>query len=333
MRTPARLSLYGLVLIVVFAVAAVTARAVVPRSTVESWTREAATASHHGASTNHGAPSNHGSAAVADRTASQDGLGLSLAQSGYRLTDVGAPTATGARGTLRLTVTGPDERPVTDFAVNHEKRLHLIVVRADGSHFRHVHPTLDGRGVWTIPWAWQAAGSYRVYADFVPKATGDGITLSTNVQVTGRDEPAPATRPTTSATTGGYTVTAAGRLVAGQPSTLRFTLTRGGAPVTDVQPYLGAFGHLVALRQGDLAYLHAHPDGAAPAANATGGPTLTFETTAPTPGRYLLYLDVRVGDRVRTFPLVLDAATDPAGDTHTSTSTPTSPEEGAGHDH
>lgn len=318
MKAPARLGLYGLVLIVVFAVAAVTARAVVPRSTVENWAREAATATHHGA------------ANTGDQTqvAAQDDLGLSLAQGGYRLTGVTAPTVTDTDGVLSLTITGPDERPVTDFAVNHDKRPHLIVVRADGSHFRHVHPTLDAHGQWSIPWSWQAAGTYRVYADFVPKATGDGLTLSTTVQVAGADKPAPAPRPTTTATTGGYTVTTAGTLVAGQPSTLRFTLTRAGAPVTDVQPYLGAFGHLVALRPGDLAYLHAHPEGDAPAAGATGGPTLTFETTAPTPGRYLLYLDVRVGDRVHTFPLVLDAT---AKTTHASPST--SPAEGAGHDH
>ena len=41
---------------------------------------------------------------------------------------------------------------------------------------------------------------------------------------------------------------------------LTLTVTKDGQPVTDLQPYLGAYGHLVALRAGDLAYLHVHPE-------------------------------------------------------------------------
>src|SRR6202007_2917945 len=51
----------------------------------------------------------------------------------------------------------------------------------------------------------------------------------------------------------------AGATRAGTESALCFTVTRGGRPVA-VQDYLGAKGHLVALRQGDLAFLHVHPD-------------------------------------------------------------------------
>ena len=56
---------------------------------------------------------------------------------------------------------------------------------------------------------------------------------------------------------------------------LRFAVTRDGAaaPLTD---YLGAKGHLVLLRVGDLGYLHTHPDDDA----------LDFENDVPEPGRY-----------------------------------------------
>src|SRR5699024_11235811 len=50
-----------------------------------------------------------------------------------------------------------------------------------------------------------------------------------------------------------------GDLTAGEASQLTMTVTRDGEPVTELEPYLGAFGHLVALRDGDLAYLHVHP--------------------------------------------------------------------------
>ena len=78
---------------------------------------------------------------------------------------------------------------------------------------------------------------------------------------------------------------------------LTFTVTRDGAPVTTLQPYLGAAGHLVALRVGDLAYLHVHPMD-----DPTGksGPEVAFMAEAPTAGRYLLYLDFQVDGRVHT---------------------------------
>ena len=50
----------------------------------------------------------------------------------------------------------------------------------------------------------------------------------------------------------------AGTPRAGRETELSFTVTRGGKPIR-TQPYLGAGGHLVALREGDLAYLHVHP--------------------------------------------------------------------------
>ena len=80
---------------------------------------------------------------------------------------------------------------------------------------------------------------------------------------------------------------------------LAFTVTRGGRAVTDLQPYLGAFGHLVSLRSGDLAYLHVHPVAEAHG-HERGGPTVRFATEFPTAGTYRLFLDFRVDGTVRT---------------------------------
>jgi hypothetical protein len=70
---------------------------------------------------------------------------------------------------------------------------------------------------------------------------------------------------------------------------LRFTVTRDGRPVA-IGDYLGAKGHLVALREGDLAFLHVHPDER----------SLRFEATFPTAGRYRLFLQFQVDGRVHT---------------------------------
>ena len=79
----------------------------------------------------------------------------------------------------------------------------------------------------------------------------------------------------------GLDVEIAGDLVPGSRSALTVTIRRDNAPVTTLQPYLGAFGHLVALREGDLAYLHVHPESTAPlrqaqGPEATSGPEVHF---------------------------------------------------------
>lgn len=104
---------------------------------------------------------------------------------------------------------------------------------------------------------------------------------------------------------GGFDVELTGDLVVGSSSTLALEVTRDGEPVTEMQPYLGAFGHLVALREGDLAYLRVHPKGDEPEAGDVSGPTVDFATEAPTAGRYLLSFDFQVGDEVYSAPFAL----------------------------
>ncbi|MGC0273629.1 heavy-metal-associated domain-containing protein [Pseudactinotalea sp. Z1739] len=303
MRATARLGLYGLTLVVVFAVAGFTAKAVIDEDTVQGWVDETPDehlAGEQGDGMDSGGHETHEADAAS--------LGLGLAQDGYRLTDVSAPDQVGAEGELALAVAGPDGQPVTGFELDHEQEMHLIAVRADGQYFRHVHPERDESGTWSIPWEWEAAGTYRIFADFVAVGMREGMTLSTTVQVAGDYEPAPADRPVIETTVHGFDVAVEGDLIAGEPSELTVTITRDGEPVTALEPYLGAFGHLVALRDGDLAYLHVHPHGDAPDVGETSGPEIVFEAAAPTEGRYLLYLDFQVDGEVHTAPLVIDTA-------------------------
>ncbi len=81
---------------------------------------------------------------------------------------------------------------------------------------------------------------------------------------------------------------------------LTLTVARDGEPVTDLQPYLAAYGHLVALRVGDLGYLHVHPEGAPGDGVTAPGPEITFMAVAPSDGVYRLYLDFLHDGVVRT---------------------------------
>jgi hypothetical protein len=244
----------------------------------------------------------HGDAdgdAHGDEPASAALPGLAVSEAGFTLTPAAAALPAGAGVPYRFTVTGPDGHPVTAYEVAHEKELHLIVVRRDLAGFQHVHPTRAADGTWTVPLDLRRAGTYRVFADFEPAGLGRGLTLGTDVAVAGRYRPAPLPAPAAIDTVAGYRVALAGAPVAGEETELTFTISADGGPETDLQPYLGAFGHLVSLRTGDLAYLHTHPAEDAHEGDV-GGPRVRFATTFPTAGSYRLFLDFRIDGQVRT---------------------------------
>ena len=312
MNAPQRLGLYGAGLAALFVAAFLVASAVVPQSSVVTWSTTAEN-EQTGGTDMEGMGDMGGEPGV---SGTMPVRGLALEQDGLFLSPVSVPDEVDEDGTLSFSITAVDGKAVTDFETEHDKKLHLIVVRSDGAQFRHVHPTMSADGVWSIPWTWDAAGSYRVFTDFVPGVTGENLTLSRTVDVAGRFSPTPATSASTTGTTDGYTATLTGDLSATSDSVLTATITKDGEPVTGLEPYLGAYGHLVALREGDLAYLHVHPEGDEPAPGSVSGPDIEFMTEAPTPGRYLLYLDFRVDGVVRTAQLVLDTTTNESPSDH-----------------
>jgi len=226
--------------------------------------------------------------------------GLMTSQNGYMLQPSASILAADPDATVAFRVLGPDGRPVEAYTPSHEKLLHLIAVRRDLASYEHVHPVLGDDGVWRAPLDLSQAGDYRLIADFVPTAVGESVTLGTDLRVAGEYEPQSLPAPSRSAQVGDYTVTLDGRLVPGEESELTLSVTRDGRHVTDLQPYLGAYGHLVVLRDGDLAYLHVHPAGEPGDATTRPGPGITFFTTTPSPGTYRLFLDFRHEGVVRT---------------------------------
>lgn len=215
--------------------------------------------------------------------------GLMVTDRGYTLA-----TAPAAEGEFAFRIIGPGGRAVTAFDTRHDRRMHLIVVRRDLSGFRHVHPAMDADGTWRIAAPTSGPGTYRAFADFTPTGAGP-LTLGIDLAVPGDTAPRPLPAPARTASADGYTVALSGRPAPGRGSRLTFTVSRDGRPVTDLRPYLGAYGHLVALRAGDLAYLHVHPEDA-----ARPGPAIAFDAEVPSAGTYRLYLDFQHGGRVHT---------------------------------
>ncbi|MGI8593664.1 MAG: hypothetical protein ACR2ML_04750 [Solirubrobacteraceae bacterium] len=224
--------------------------------------------------------------------------GLSSSAGDYRLVLDRTRLRAGARERLTFRILDAAGRPLRDgYQVEQGKRLHLIVVRRDLTGFQHLHPVLRADGTWTTDLVLPSPGAYRAFADF--QVDGERTTLGADLFAPGDFRPAPPPAPTRSALApGGYEVGLTGPMpVAGRETELAFTVRRGGRPVEALEPYLGARGHLVALREGDLAYLHVHPE------QATGGGPIRFAVDLPTAGRYRLFLQFRDAGQVRTAAL------------------------------
>jgi hypothetical protein len=259
--------------------------------------------------------------------------GLQISQGGYTLVPETTTVPPGTRINLRFAITGSDGKAVTRFAPLHGKRLHFIVARRDLSGFQHLHPsaysqarhpksqpagdarhgglvnepTEAGGGVWSVPLTLPSAGTYRAFTDIRPEGAKEQLTLGMDLFAPGDDRSQALPAPSRTTRVGDYAVTLTGGLVPGQAGRLTLSVTKNGRPVTDLQPYLKAYGHLVVLRHGDLAYLHVHPEGEPGDGKTRPGPDITFLAEAPSAGSYRLYLDFQHQGTVRTAEFTVTA--------------------------
>jgi len=243
--------------------------------------------------------------------------GLSIDADGYRLVPQVDVLMAGTPAEFPFRIVDTDGRAVTAYDVTHERELHLVVVARRGPTFHHLHPQQAADGTWTAALPALPAGSYRLFADTRPSGA-EAITLAFDLEVepveqaatssiidqpdAARAEPVSGDGGTVNASTvvDGIGATLTARPVTGETA-ISFDIQRDGVPVI-ADPYLGASGHLVALRVGDLAFLHVHPLGEATA----GDPSLRFAAQLPTPGSYRLFLDASIDGTVRTFAFVID---------------------------
>jgi hypothetical protein len=275
-NTPVKLLAFGAILAAAFGGAAAVGAAVGPIDVGSE-------ASGHSAHT--------GAAATTDLP-----RGLAAAEGGYRLVldtadvDAGSPTPFG------FTIVDDDGATITTFDVLHERRLHLIMLSRNMIDYLHLHPTMGDDGHWSVDLPALAPGSYRVFADFQPTGS-ENLTLGADLSVAGDVHRADLPEPATVADVDGYVVTMDGTPAVGDAE-LSFTVRLDG-DVVRTEPYLGAAGHLVAIRSGDLAYLHVHPHEEGTAS------VVTFTGEFPTAGTYRLFFDFSHDGVVRTAPFTV----------------------------
>ena len=70
--------------------------------------------------------------------------------------------------------------------------------------------------------------------------------------------------------------------------------------MTDLERYLGTYGHLVVLRDGDLGYLHVHPE------DQLVGGAVKFWLAAPSVGRYRMFFEFQRSGTVHRAEFTVD---------------------------
>ena len=218
-------------------------------------------------------------------------------------TDPSQPQA-GSATKLVLQIQDDDGTPIKAFDVLHEKLVHLIVVREGLDEFAHIHPDVDGSSMITAEFAFPKSGKFRLFADHQPQGQSPGLAVG-ELNVAGNDEPAAALVPNASPEVMVGEIKAHVTITSGEKeTTVRFHIVDAdGKPVSDLQPYLGAMGHLVIISEDSREYVHAHP--LSEAKTAPDG-AVEFAAHFPKSGLYKAWGQFQRGGSVFTVPFVLE---------------------------
>jgi hypothetical protein len=213
--------------------------------------------------------------------------------------------APGSPVTLRFALRDPTGARVKNTRIVHEKPLHLLMVSEDLSWYAHEHPALQTDGTFNLTTTFPAPGTYTLFHDFTPGDEGQQV-VPVALTVPGPVPPRVPLQPDHELTrvVDGFSVTleTGGAIKTGAATALRYTLRKDGHPVTDLEPYLGATGHLVIVSQDRASFVHSHPVEARDGAPASHGPSVEFTCHFENPGVYRAWAQFQHGGRVITVP-------------------------------
>jgi hypothetical protein len=190
--------------------------------------------------------------------------------------------------TLEFRIADPETgAPVKHFEIVHEKLFHLFIVSQDLQYFAHLHPQLGGDSVFRLETALPKPGTYRLLADFYPTGGTPQLapkTITTADYTAPLEAGIPRLAPDLSAKQAENLV-AELRLdppqpVAGKKTMLFVHL----APAEGLEPYIGAWAHLLAVSDDLVDTIHEHPF------IADGGPDMQFNIFFPREAMYRVWI-------------------------------------------
>ncbi len=202
-----------------------------------------------------------------------------------------------ARLTLKNTHTGKLITP-QELAVVHTEKLHLFVTDSSLKDYHHIHPKPTSEpGVFTYSFTPATSNNYRAWADFTLLKTSRNHKLKTEIpSPSGRSIP-PVIRTNTHAESNGLSFDwkSSEPLRKDTAALVEVDITdASGKPVTDLEPIMGAFAHLVGFSANGTSIIHTHPMGPEPSSeHERGGPKMQFHVEPDCAGATQFYLQVK----------------------------------------
>lgn len=217
----------------------------------------------------------------------------------------GAAPVAGKSFTAVLRLTGPDDKPLTfdQLEVAHTEKLHLLVVDETLTDYHHEHPVAGEKpGEYRFDFAPKFGGTYHIWADVVPTATGKQEYAKAEVKVEGPLATKNKTLNTIAEADGDrFTLTTDKNepLQAGKATMVKIKVaTPDGKDISALEPVMGAFAHMVAFPEDLEAVTHIHPMGKEPeVASERGGRELSFHVEPEKPGFQKFFLQTQIGGR------------------------------------
>ncbi|MDR7002977.1 hypothetical protein [Neobacillus niacini] len=207
---------------------------------------------------------------------------------------------------ISILIKNKSNQPIQTFETVHTKKMHLIIVSKDLSYFSHLHPKYEGNGKFDISTTFPSGGDYQLIAEVTPKGGGDNSVEKHWMHI---DGPVPKSTPLipvqklTKVVDGLKITLSFDHLMAEMNSNMTFTIrdAKTNEPIKNLQPYLGAMGHAVAIKDNLQEYLHIHP-----MTTKGNGPKVTFMTYFPQKGVYKIWGQFQYQGRIIIAPFIVN---------------------------
>lgn len=219
-----------------------------------------------------------------------------------------------------------DNTMLKDLSIVHEMPMHLLMVSNDLSWFAHEHPEAKPDGSYELAYKFPKPDLYLFYSDITPKGASQNQVFKLTKNIGNAPKTEPNLIPNATFKSEGFEyqlITEPSNLQAGKSSTVTVRVSKAGKPVTTIENYLGALGHMVIISEDKEEFLHAHPedhghtDGeknaqahntATAPAELSKGPNVSFMTLFPKAGKYKIWAQFNIDGKVRTAEFVVSVS-------------------------
>ena len=242
-----------------------------------------------------GASHNHGAATLKIALAASGAFIAGKPQSvTLTLTDVktGAPL-------------GPDQ-----LTLAHTKKLHLLIIDESLTDYQHIHPVAGTKaGEWIFSFTPKFGRTYKVWAD-ATRADGNQEYVFADLAAGSEKAPAPDAKPIATAEKDSlkFALSFAGPVKAGEGAmgSVAVIDVKTGKPFNQLQPIMGAFGHVVAFSRDWSSIEHVHPLGDEPSKDTDrSGPVIGFHMEPQNAGLLRVFVQILANGKETIVPFTV----------------------------